>query len=324
MAAHLTVPKPARPFEPMKRGDGVNEYALHWSHSLHVSRLPDAGVAGEGWEARLYPPLWFALRLLAGTPRAVIYDLPRELAPHPAPASPVSVLGCHHWQRFLKERRRYDDGEPALIVALRPLDPRERRLVVDWGTAHANAFLLVEPRDPTCDLTDFTGAWRCWAEAEAASFPLRAFPEAGTTAARLLQRLQRSYGLWARWDGEAVQMEDLDLTAGGAVTLWEALTRRLHERFPPEAFLAALGRLRAQEPELFRGRALGRAVMPFRTRLGLPVPYAPHLVLEAARQFVNSGQAWAFAPGPDGRSFSGPSRRIPEDLDGEALASLVW
>lgn len=302
----------------------MNEHDLSPSQCPSPSLLADTEAAGAGWEAALRPPLLSALRLLAGTPRAVIYDLPRELAPHPAPGSPVFVLGCRRWQRFLHERRHYDDGEPTLIIALRQLDPWERRLVVDWGTAHANTFLLVEPRDPTCDLTDPADVLRSCAEPEVVR-PLTPIEvDRSQAQSQLLKRLRQAYGLWTRWEGETPHMERLDLTAGGHTTLWDALARRLYERFPPEAFLAALLRLRAQEPELFRGRPLGRAVMPFRTRLGLPVPYAPRLVLEAARLLVNRGWAWAFAQGPEGQSFCGPSRCIPVDMDDEALASLVW
>ncbi len=221
----------------MQRGDGVNEHDLSPSQSLRPSLLADTEAAGAGWEAALKPPLLSALRLLAGTPRAVIYDLPPELAPHPAPGSPVFVLGCRRWQRFLHERRRYDDGEPTLIIALRPLAPWERRLVVDWGTAHANTFLLVEPRDPTCDLTGPTGASRSCVEPEVARPLSPAEVDRNQAQSRLLQRLRQAYGLWTRWEGETPHMESLDLTAGGDTTLWDALARPPREGERPLRFI---------------------------------------------------------------------------------------
>jgi hypothetical protein len=264
-----------------------------------------------------------ALHLLAGTSRLILYDLPRERAPQPRADSLVYLHTSHAWQRFLSRRRRYDDGDLTLIVALRRLAPDERRLVVDWGTTYANMLLLIEPHDLVCDLTDPAGGWRRWAEVEATRVPLLTQPAEVMAGSRLMRRLRRSYGLWTLWNEGTAQTEVIDLTAD-AVTLWDALARRLRERFPAEAFLAALARLWTQEPELFRGHPLRRACMPFRTRLGLPVPYEPRLVLEAARRLVNSGRAWAFEQRPDGRSFGGPTHPIPENLDDEALASLVW
>lgn len=268
-----------------------------------------------------------ALRRLAGTSRLVLYDVPRGRAPRPGASSPLYLCTSDDWYRFLAERRRFDDGELTLVVALRPLSSTERRLVVDWGSRHANMFLLVEPHDPRCDLTDPT-AWQWLFDRGVYGGPPEP-PEAQATRDPALRsdawlaRLRRAYGLWTRWRDTTAEAVPLDLTPDDA-TLWDTLWRRLQECFPPEAFQAALARLRAYEPELFSGRPLQAASMPFRTRLGLPVPYEPHLVLEAARSLINSGQAWAFEPQPDGRSFCGPTRCIPAAMDRKAVARLVW
>lgn len=283
-----------------------------------------------GWTLQRAPDrsaLVEALRRLAGTPRLVLYDLPRDRAPRPAVGSPLYLRTSEEWNHFLAERRRFDDGKLTLIVALRPLAPVERRLAVDWGSRHANMFLLVEPHDPRCDLTD-PATWR-WRfdkgihvnppEPPAARATRETVPQSGSW----LTRLRRSYGLWTRWRDTTAEAVPLDLTPDD-VTLWDALWRRLRECFPPEAFQTALARLRAHEPELFSGRPLRAACMPFRTRLGLPVPYEPRLVVDAARSLINSGQVWAFEQQPDGRSFCGPTRRIPAEMDEEAVARLVW
>ncbi len=299
-----------------------------WSSCAGQDRSPARdGVVSFGAPDRQL--LLRALRLLVGTPRFIVYDLPRGRAPQPRTGSPISLRASREWQRFLRQRRHYDDGELALIVALRRLAPQERRLTVDWGSKHANTLLLVEPRDPRCDLTDPTSVWRLWYDVGPSSLPTH-----GSTPAHLppddvllslpmMACLRRSYGLWIPFDEGEAEAVVLDLTANDS-TLWAALLQCLRERFPLEAFVQALAPLRAREPELFQGHPLGRACMPFRTRLGLPVPYDPRLVLQAARLLVNRGHAWAFEQRPDGRAFCGPNRRIPEEMDDEAVARLVW
>lgn len=283
-----------------------------------------------GWPSERAPDrsaLVEALRRLAGTPRLVLYDLPQGRAPRPGVHSLLYLHASDEWHHFLAERRRFDDGKLTLIVALRPLSPVERRLAVDWGSQHANMFLLVEPHDPHCDLTD-PAAWRWRFDTGIHAGPpeplaARARRETAAQTVSWLLQLRRLYGVWTRWHDTTAEAVPLDLTPDNA-TLWDTLCRHLRESFPPEAFQTALARLRAYEPELFSGRPLRAACMPFRTRLGLPVPYEPRLVLEAARRLINDGRAWAFEQQPDGRSFAGPTRRIPDDLDDETLASLVW
>jgi hypothetical protein len=100
------------------------------------------------------PDLEAALKRLAGTERVVIYDVHEDDAPErPSPASPF-IRGSAAWWDFVARRRVLDDGENlTLLVSMRGLRTEERLMVVNWGSAFANTFLLIEPSDPWLDLT---------------------------------------------------------------------------------------------------------------------------------------------------------------------------
>jgi len=271
-----------------------------------------------------------ALSELSGFERGLFYDVPRAEAPRPLPGTRVFLRGSPTWRRFLAVREHLDDGGFTLLLALRALDDRERRLAVGWGNSHANAFLLVEPLDPACDLTDPANDHRRALET-AAEEPLRlrlpeAEPEVSWTRETELGTAARDiFGAWIAWpppdaDG-APERVPLPLD-GAAATLRDALLPRLAARYPQQEFDAVLADLYERERELFGG-SVARVRIPFLTRLGLPVPLNPYRVDHALRRMVNEGRAWVFEDGPDPGFYHGPARPVPERMTDAEFERLI-
>ncbi len=271
-----------------------------------------------------------ALRELAGFARGVIYDVPRDAAPRPVPGTRVFLHGSPAWEQYLAAREQVDDGELSALLTLRPLPEEERLLVVDWGTTYANTLLLIEPRDPFCDLTEPANPVRRRLEAAAHTLLRRRGPEDDpatpwTRATPLGRILRDEFGAWLFWSAPLPAGETCRVTlvaSGPDETLAGLLLPELRARFPQEAFDAALARLRETDGELFQGRAINVRI-PFRTRLGLPVLYDPRCADRALRRLVNEGRATVTAYGPDGVWHYGPERPLPDEMSEEEFARLV-
>jgi hypothetical protein len=269
-----------------------------------------------------------ALQDLAGAARGVVYDVPIPDRPLRLPLSPVYLEGSSSWRRFLRARRALDTGHLTLLLSLRRLPEDERRLVVDWGTAHANAFLLVEPAEPGCDLSDHqsrharevVALCREAAEREPPGGPAS---ERWTANTALGERLRQLYGTWVWWEApllrERSREEPLRL-AGPSDTLSMHLLPLLYERFPQESFDIALAELQSSERELFGGDvASARSV--FRTRLGLPILHDSRAVDRAVRRLVNLGRMSVTSGGLDAVVF-GSGHPVPDDMPDEEFERL--
>lgn len=318
------------------RRDAVD--AIGWGERLRSrlggDRLPRLIAPSEIGPAPELTPSWrLVLRALfemGGFDRGVLYDLPPEAAPRSMPGSRVFLRGSPAWRRFLMAREQVDDGMLTLLLALRSLPDGERRLVVDWGNSFANAFMLVEPRDPTCDLTDPAHAARRALE-DAAGFLLRGHgpdeesARAWTRDTSLGALVRQTFGVWRVWTGTArgatVDCVPLEL-AKPQDTLRDRLLPAMAARFPQALFDDALAGLYERERELFGGPVV-RARIPFLTRLGLPVPYDPRRVDYALRRMVNEGRAWVFEQGPDPPFYHGPQRPVPERMTDAEFERLV-
>lgn len=263
--------------------------------------------------APLPGPVLEGLRALAGTPRVVLYDVPHEQAPRPLREGSIYLRGTPGWRRFLAERRRLDSGELSLVLALRPLDERERLLIVDWGTTYANSFLLIEPGDASCDLTDPANSTRrALLAAAAAGAPS---PE---------QALSGLFGTWTYWTGARGAWETHHVALvcrQPGDTLMALVRRHLPVRFPQGAFDRALADLYVRERELFSG-AVARARIPFRSRLGLPILHDPYAVDRALRRLVNEGRASVFGGTAGVTLRFGAGRPVPPELPAEAFERL--
>jgi hypothetical protein len=301
------------------------------------------GTAGARAPARPAPPpdadpgpVWRlvlrGLRELSGFDRGVLYDVPADQAPARLPGTPVYLRGSPAWQAFLRAREMMDTGELTLLLALRGLGDVERMLAVDWGTTYANAFLYVEPRDPLCDLTDPDNRVRRSLEAAARALlrhhdPDEAPHDPWTRRTPLGDLLRRAYGAWVTWREVSAGWADeerIDLVAAGPEeTLAEQMLPRLRARFPQPVFDATLARLLEHEAELFAGRPVARARMPFLTRLGLPVLHDPRCADRALRRLVNEGRAWVYGQGPDAVSYHGPDRPIPAHMTDDEFERLI-
>jgi hypothetical protein len=295
---------------------------------------PRGGPRPEVEPAPEQPPAWrLVLRALAeasGFDRGLFYDVPRAEAPRPLPGTRVFLRGSPAWRRFLALRERLDDGTLTPILSLRPLDDRERRHAVDWGASYANAFLLVEPLDPDCDLADPADPRRRALEAAAKTLLRRHTPEGASetpwTRDTPLGAVARSlYGAWIAWpppnSGGAPERVPLSFAAPDE-TLCDKLQAALAARYPEEQFDAALADLYEREHELFGG-PVARARIPFLTRLGLPVPVEPYRVDYALRRMVNEGRAWVFEEGPDPAFYHGPGRAVPERMTDAEFERLI-
>ncbi len=254
-----------------------------------------------------------ALERLAGTQRVLIYDVEEAEAPERPDTATPFVHGSAAWWRFVERRRALDDGQDlTLLVSLRGLRSDERMIVVNWGTAFANAILLVEPQDPWLDLTTAEGRERFVAGSE-------------TGDADALVRA--AYADWVYWlrdaEGE-LESHAATLTLEPDATLWRALAERLPQTFPAPVFLSQLTLLTLREAELFTGgREVARAIVPFLTRLGLPIVYDARHVIQGVRELVNAGLAWVQDPEDEGRVYRGPEEPLPVEISDEQLAFMV-
>jgi hypothetical protein len=255
-----------------------------------------------------------ALERLAGNDRALIYDVSEDEAPQRAnPATPF-VHGSKVWWRFVERRRALDDGEDLnLLVSMRGLRPDERLLAVNWGTAFANSFLVVEPSDPWLDLTTEDGV---------AEF------ESRIDAKNVDSFVRAAYAEWIYWtQDEKGELESQRATLSVSdpkATLWQTIWERLPQTFPASAFLSSLTLLTLKEAELFTGgREVARAMMPFLTRLGLPILYDARHVIGGVRQLVNAGLAGVLDPEDNYRVYRGPVDTLPGDVTDERLALMI-
>ncbi len=256
-----------------------------------------------------------AIRRLAGTERLVIYDVPEDQAPVRPNAMSPFVRGSAPWWDFVDRRRALDDGNDlTLLVSLRGLRAEERMLVVNWGTAYANAFLLIEPADPWLDLSTDAGIRSAVAQT-ASSGDADAFARA-------------AYAEWVYWyapPGEDLESHyaTLELAETGR-TLWEEVGDRLPRLFPESVFLSSLTLLNLRESELFTGgRPVYRAIVPFLTRLGLPILYDARHVIRGVRQLVDAGLAWVQDPQDNWRVYQGPQEPVPAELPDDRFANMV-
>ncbi|MGI8554031.1 MAG: hypothetical protein ACR2PL_25085, partial [Dehalococcoidia bacterium] len=144
-------------------------------------------------------PAWRAVQhafaATMGHSRLLLYDLPSEDAPRRTSRSGISLEGSGRWLQYLANRRHFDDGRLTLLVALRRLGAEERLLAIDWGSAYANTFLLIEPSRSDVDLTDagHPSAARVRAAAESVL--------SGSDPAMLARVLRELYGSWVYWPG---------------------------------------------------------------------------------------------------------------------------
>jgi hypothetical protein len=255
-----------------------------------------------------------ALRKVAGAERVLIYDVPEEGAPERADWSTPFVRGSRAWWSFVDRRRQFDDGQDlTLLVSLRGLRVDERLLVVNWGTAFANSFLVIEPADPWLDLTTKEG------------IDDFAHQRGLSDAAQLVRAAYAEWIYWIRDENGELDSRAATLGIAGADdTLWQSLWQRLPQTFPADAFLSSLTLLNLREAELFTGgREVARAIMPFLTRLGLPVLYDARHVIQGVRELVNAGLAWVSDPDDNNRVYSGPNAPIPAEITDERLALMV-
>lgn len=276
-----------------------------------------ASTAPETGESRA---LQQALAAIAGHSRVLLYDLPVADAPRRLDAAGVALHASPRWQEYLRNRRLFDDGRLTLLISLRRLPPEERLLVVDWGTAYANTFLLLEPSEEGVDLTDpkNPAAGRVTAAARTAS--------ASSDSSELAQTLRGVYASWVYWPAapaapESSRRVDLPLADDDA-TLIDRLNEVLRGVYPPSRLRSHLIRLLREESELFTGRSVERARSPFLTRLGLPKVYDPSTFTEVMRRLVNEGYVAVRAQ--DGLcSFKGPELPIPESMPNELFERLL-
>jgi hypothetical protein len=255
-----------------------------------------------------------ALRQLAGTDRVLLYDVPEADAPERALATTPFVSGSKAWWRYVERRRALDDGQDLnLLISLRGLRADERLLAVNWGTAFANSFLLVEPSDPWLDLTTREGI---------DEFARRS---GAIDASALVRAAYAEWIYWVRDEGGELESRNATLDVQDAdARLWQALWERLPRTFPEAAFLSSLTLLTLREAELFTGgREVYRAIMPFLTRLGLPILYDARHVLQGVRQLVNAGLASVQDPEEESRVYRGPHEPLPEDVPDERLALMI-
>jgi len=254
-----------------------------------------------------------ALLELAGTERAVIYDVSEADAPERANPQTPFVRGRPAWWAFIERRRRLDDGKGLnLLISLRGLRMDERLLAVNWGCAFANSFLLIEPADPWLDLSTDEGIQE---------FASRSGAREGEA---LVRAAYAEWIFWIRDERGELESRAATLSLEGKATLWQALSSRLPQTFPESAFLSSLTLLELRESELFvGGREVRRAAIPFLTRLGLPVLYDVRPVLRGVRKLVDAGLAWVQDPDEGGRVYRGPADPIPAHISDERLALMM-
>ncbi|HEY7467459.1 MAG TPA: hypothetical protein VIB47_12275 [Dehalococcoidia bacterium] len=254
-----------------------------------------------------------ALKAMAGTPRMLVYDVTEADAPwRDQPQTPF-VHGSDAWWRFVEQRRALDDGQDlSLLVSLRGLRVDERMLVVNWGTAFANSFLVIEPSDPWLDLTTQAGIDEFAAKTGAAD------------AEALVRSAYAEWIYWVRDETGQLESRAARVSLEPQSTLFGTLWERLPKTFPAAAFLSSLTLLQLKEAELFTGgREVARAIIPFLTRLGLPIVYDGRYVIQGVRQLINAGLAWAQDPEDNWRLYTGPSEPIPAEISDERVALMM-
>jgi hypothetical protein len=256
--------------------------------------------------------LLLALGQLAGTPRTLVYDLTEEEAPSRANPSTPFVRGSEAWWRFVERRRALDDAQGLnLLISLRGLRMEERLLAVNWGTAFANSFLVIEPADPWLDLSTAEGLADYESQSGAKDAPC------------LVRGAYAEWNYWVRDEQGELESRSATLNLTPDSTLWDTVRERLPQAFPAAAFLSSLTLLTLRESELFTGgKQVARAVAPFLTRLGLPVLYDARHVLQGVRQLVNAGLTWVQDPEDNWRFYRGPSDPIPTELSDERLSRM--
>lgn len=260
-----------------------------------------------------------ALQRVSGTPRVLFYAVPSSGAPRRT--GTVHTGGSREWWEFVRQRRLHDTGEFTLVLALRPLANEEARLILDWGSRFANAFLLVEPRDPSFDITTDDGLARF--------LDRLSIPNGDELSAeRLEDALRHVYGTWVYWPSPATYTQEpvrvaLDL-ATPPRTIALALEVEVEAAFPPQVFEPVLEELVEKEQELFEAIGpVARSVVPFFSRLGLPIPYNQRLITRAFRKLVNLGKLWVREPGPDGTFYRGPRNPVPDTMSDDEFEGLV-
>ncbi|MGE0539304.1 MAG: hypothetical protein AB7R89_03910 [Dehalococcoidia bacterium] len=275
----------------------------------------------------------FVLRSLiaiGGFERGLFYDVPRDEAPRSRWGTRVFIQGSAGWRRYLASRRHLDDGVLTLLLALRRLDDDERRLAVDWGCRFANAFLLVEPHDASCDLTDPNNGARRRLQAIAQPLISTRRPGQDRDGAwmrdtALAAALRPLFGAWISWP-EPFTNIPVDVVPLRLEGPDDTLHRRLFDamawRYPQACYDDAIESLYERERELFGG-TVARIRTPFLTRLGMPVLFDPHRVDRAVRRLVNEGRASAFDDGPDPAFYRGPQRPLPERMTDAEIERLV-
>jgi hypothetical protein len=243
----------------------------------------------------------------------LVYDVPESDAPwRDKPQTPF-VHGSDAWWRFVEQRRALDDGQDlSLLISLRGLRVDERMLVVNWGTAFANSFLVIEPSDPWLDLTTREGIDEFASKTGAAD------------AEALVRAAYAEWIYWVRDETGELESRAARVSLEPQSTLFGTLWERLPKTFPAAAFLSSLTLLQLKEAELFTGgREVARAIIPFLTRLGLPVVYDGRHVIHGVRQLVNAGLAWVQDPQDNWRLYTGPSEPIPAEISDERVALMM-
>lgn len=271
-----------------------------------------------------------SLVAIGGFDRGLFYDVPRAEAPRSRSRTHVFVQGSPRWRRFVAARRQLDDGTLTLLIALRQLDDDERRLTVNWGCRYANTFLLVEPFDRSCDLTNPKNEQRRALLAMARSvMRVRQEPDGSDDAwmrnTPLGAAVRSLFGAWISWP-EPFSNTNLDviplLVDSSADTIHRRLLDAMTCRYPQGSFDVAIETLFERERELFGG-TVARIRIPFLTRLGLPILFDPHAIDRAVRRLVNEGRASAFEDGPDPAFYRGPQRPLPERMTDAEVDRLV-
>jgi hypothetical protein len=240
-----------------------------------------------------------ALIEAAGTERVLLYDVPPEDRPLRTNLTSPFVSGGQTWWEFIRRRHNLDTGDPCIVVSLRPLEEAEALIVIDWGTMYANALFLVEP--------------------------VQTLPSLQPSLVESVAHVRASFGSWHSWHltaGERLVANHERFSLNREASLVEFFKRRLPEVFPPESFREALLRLNEREPDLFHGREVRRVIVPFLTRLGMPVPYAPEILFSAVRDLVNLGMAWVEDPGDRAVLYHGPEQPVPQKMSLEEFAAM--
>jgi hypothetical protein len=257
----------------------------------------------------------------------VVYDVPFEGRPRAADFSSITVRGSAPWADYLRTRRQVDDGALTIILSLRSLGAAERRLVVNWGSKHANSLLLVEPREPACDLTNpGDPAARELADLLAVTDPPDAGAPAGWTRHTALgDFLLECFGRWVYWPSPGLDCQPeevvLDLRRPSDTVALKLLSELPH-RFPQELFDRSMAFLHFWERELFGG-PVPRARSVFRTRLGLPVLHDPYCADRALRRLVNEGKVSVVGPTRVPRLSFGFGSPVPSAMSDEEFENLV-